>query len=89
MFTDLEDIQVKSKIFYARQNKFNERKLQETDLKSIGPKRMLRPDLEIDVNNIPLVAGKIHCIRMVEGKGNVCIFKERFHVGGEYIGEYC
>ena len=88
-FTDLEDIQVKSKIFYARQNKFNERKLQETDLKSIGPKRMLRPDLEIDVNNIPLVAGKIHCIRMVDGKGNVSIFNERFHVGGEYIGEYC
>jgi putative transposase len=88
-FTDLEDIQVKSKIFYARQNKFNERKLQETDLKSIGPKRMLRPDLEIDVNNIPLVAGKIHCIRMVDGKGDVSIFNERFHVGGEYIGEYC
>jgi len=88
-FTDLTDIRIKSEIFYTRQNKFNERKLREKVLKSISPKRMLRHDFEIDANNIPLVAGKIHFIRMVKSKGDVSVLNERFHVGGEYIGEYC
>jgi putative transposase len=88
-FTDLTDIRIKSEFFYARQNKFNERKLRAKDLKSISPKRMLRYDFEIDANNIPLVAGKIHFIRMVKSKGDVSVLNERFHVGGEYIGEYC
>lgn len=87
-FTDLEDIRIKSEIFYARQNKFNERKLRDTDLMSISPKRMLQPDFEIDVNNIPLVAGKIHFIRVLGSKGDISVFNEKFHVGGEYIGEY-
>jgi hypothetical protein len=50
---------------------------------------MLRPEFEMNVNNIPLVAGKIHFIRMVMSKGDVSVLNERFHVGGEYIGEYC
>ena len=87
-FTDLEDIRIKSDIFYARQNKFNERKLRDTDLRSISPKRMLQPDFEIDVNNIPLVAGKIHFIRVVGSKGDISVLNGKFHVGGEYIGEY-
>jgi hypothetical protein len=87
-FTDLEDIRIKSEIFYARQNKFNERKLRDTDLMSISPKRMLQPDFEIDVNNIPLVAGKIHFIRVLGSKGDISVLNEKFHVGGEYIGEY-
>ena len=87
-FTDLEDIRIKSEIFYARQNKFNERKLRDTDLMSISPKRMLLPDFEIDVNNIPLVAGKIHFIRVLGSKGDISVLNEKFHVGGEYIGEY-
>jgi len=87
-FTDLEDIRIKSDIFYARQNKFNERKLRDTDLRSIRPKRMLQPDFEIDVNNIPLVAGKIHFIRVVGSKGDISVLNGKFHVGGEYIGEY-
>ena len=87
-FTDLEDIRIKSAIFYARQNKFNERKLRDTDLRSISPKRMLQPDFEIDVNNNPLVAGKIHFIRVVGSKGDISVLNEKFHVGGEYIGEY-
>lgn len=87
-FTDLTDIQIKSEIFYARQNKFYNKKLREKDLKSIIPKQMLRPDFEIDVDNIPLVAGKIHFIRIVDSKGDVSVLNEGFHVGGEYIGEY-
>ena len=50
---------------------------------------MLRHDFEIDLNNIPLVAGKIHFIRMVMSQGDVSVLNERFQVGGEYIGEYC
>jgi len=42
----------------------------------------------IDVNNIPLVAGNIHFIRMVNGKGDISVFNEFFHIGSEYIGEY-
>ena len=87
-FTDLTDIQIKSEIFCARQNKFYNRKLREKDLKSIIPKQLLRPDFEIDVNNILLVAGRIHFIRMVDSRGDVSVLNERFHVGGEYIGEY-
>jgi hypothetical protein len=87
-FTGLEDIRIKSEIFYARQNKFNERKLRDTDLVSISPKRMLRPEFEMNVNNIPLVAGKIHFIRVLGSKGDISVLNEKFHVGGEYIGEY-
>jgi len=86
-FTNLTDIRIKSEIFYARQNKFNERKLREKDLKSITPKRTLRPDFEINVNDIPLVAGKINFIRMVDRKGDISVLNERFPTGGEYIGE--
>ena len=49
---------------------------------------MLLPDFEIDVNNIPLVAGKIRFIRMLGSKGDISVLNEKFHVGGEYIGEY-
>jgi len=40
------------------------------------------------VNNIPLVVGKIHFIMMVDWKGDVTIFNERFNVVQEFIGEY-
>lgn len=87
-FTDLTDIRIKSEFFYARQNKFNERKLREKDLKSISPKRMLRHDFEIDVNNIPLVAGKIHFIRIVGSKEDIVVFNEHFRIGEAYIGDF-
>ncbi|MCX6693133.1 MAG: hypothetical protein NT074_01065, partial [Methanomicrobiales archaeon] len=88
IFVDLSDIQAKSAIFFASQNKFNTWKLREKDLNSITPKRILRRDFTIDLNNIPLVEGKIHFIRMVDSKGNISVLNERFHVGEEYIGEY-
>ena len=87
-FTDLSDIQAKSEIFFVNHNKYNQRKLEKKDLKSVTPKRMLRRDSNIDINNLPLVAGKIHFIRIVDGQGDVIVLNERFHVGEEYIGEY-
>ena len=86
-FIDIEDVQSKSAIFYARQNKFNERKMRGNVISSIIPRRMLRTDFEIDVNNIPLVAGKIHFIRVVKSKGDIDVLNELFHIGREYIGE--
>ena len=40
------------------------------------------------MNNIPLVPGKVHFIRMVDGKGDIIVNNETFHIGEEYIGEY-
>ena len=48
----------------------------------------MRGDVEIDQDNIPLVSGKIHFIRVVDSKGCIIILNECFHVGEEYIGEY-
>ena len=87
-FTDLQDIQAKSVIFYTNQNKFNNWKVKEKALKSITPKRMLRREFEINLNEMPVVAGKIHFIRIVDSNGDVIVLNERFHVGEEYIGEY-
>ena len=87
-FIDLQDIQAKSVIFYTNQNKFNNWKMKEKTQKSITPKRMLRYDFEINLNEMPVVAGKIHFIRIVDSKGDVIVLNERFHVGEEYIGEY-
>jgi len=87
-FTDLQDIQAKSVIFYTNQNKFNNWKMKGKTLKSITPKRMLRRDFEINLNEMPVVAGKIHFIRIVDSKGEVIVLNEHFHVGEEYIGEY-
>jgi hypothetical protein len=87
-FTDLSDIRAKFEVFCASMNKFYTRKLKDDALKSINPRRLLRTDFEIDVNNIPLVVGKIHFIRMVDWNGDVIIFNERFNVGQEFIGEY-
>ena len=49
---------------------------------------MLRRDFEINLNEMPVVAGKIHFIRIVDSNGDVIVLNERFHVGEEYIGEY-
>jgi hypothetical protein len=87
-FTSLSDIQAKSAIFHASQNKFYNWKGKTQDLKSITPKRLLRCDFEIDLDNIPLVSGKIHFIRVVDSKGGILVLNERFHVGEEYIGKY-
>ena len=87
-FTSLSDIQAKSAIFHASQNKFYNWKGKTQDLKSISPKRQLRGDVEIDQDNIPLVSGKIHFIRVVDSKGSIIVLNECFQVGEEYIGEY-
>jgi len=88
MFTDLSDIRVKFKIFSESQNKYYTSKLKGEKLESCAPKRLLRPDFEIDLGKIPLAAGKIHFIRMVDCKGDIVVLNEHFHVGGEYIGDY-
>lgn len=87
-FSNLKDIRDKSQIFYESQNQFYSWKQKTQDLKSITPTRMLRCDFKIDWNKIPLVAGKIHFIRIVDSKGNIMVLNEHFYVGEEYIGEY-
>jgi putative transposase len=87
-FTDLSDIQAKFKVFTESQNKFYTSKLRDENLKIIAIRRMLRQDLDIDLNNIPLVAGKVHFIRMADCKGDIIVLNEHFHVGGEYIGDF-
>jgi hypothetical protein len=49
---------------------------------------MLRRDLKINLNNMPVGARKIHFIRIVDSKEDVIVLNERFHVSEEYIGEY-
>ena len=89
-FTSLADIQAESTKFIASQNKYYKRKVKQgkQSLKSITPKRMLRPDIEINLSGIPLVAGRIHFIRIVDGNGNINALNELFVVGEEYIGDY-
>jgi hypothetical protein len=87
-FTSLSDIQAKSAVFYASQNEFYTWKGEKLDLKSIAPKRMLQSDFKIDLDAIPLVAGKIHFIRIVDSKEEIFVFNERFFVGEAYIGDF-
>jgi putative transposase len=87
-FTSLSDIQKCSKVFYDSQNDFNKWKGNKDDSISLLQKRILPYDFEIDLNNIPLVSGSIHFIRMVDSKGDINVLNEPFHIGNEYIGEY-
>jgi len=87
-FTSLSDIQTKSAIFYARQNEFYAWKGEKQDLKSITPKRILRSDFKIDLDALPLVAGKIHFIRIVGCKEDIVVFNEHFRIGEAYIGDF-
>jgi hypothetical protein len=89
-FTDLSDIRQKAAEFFSRQNKFYEWQMRKgkKSLESITPKHMLRTDFDINLENVPLVAGKIHFIRQVDGTGMVSVLNERFSIGGAYIGDY-
>ena len=73
---------------YLNENEFNTWKLRNKNLESINPKRLLPEDFTIDVNELSLVAGKIHFIRIVDSNGRISVLNEYFHVGKEYIGEY-
>lgn len=88
LFTGLDDIRGKSQLFYKKDNKFKSWKLRNENIRSVTPRRMLSEDFTIDVNNLPLVTGKIHFIRIVDFKGRICVLNEYFNVGKEYIGEY-
>ena len=87
-FQDLDDIREKSQVFYQTQNKFNRWKLRKDDLKAISPRRTLPENFAINVNNLPMVTGKIHFIRVVDSKGRISMLNENFTVGEEYVGEY-
>jgi hypothetical protein len=87
-FMSLTDIRKKFKLFLESQNKFNSWKLETIDLESITPKRKLKRGFKLDLNEIPLVNGKIHFIRMVNSDGNIIVLNESFLVGVEYVGEY-
>ncbi len=71
-----------------KQNKFNAWKLRNKNLKVINPKQMLPEDFKIDVNKLPLIAGNIHFIRVVDCQGRISVINEYFVVGKGYIGEY-
>ena len=88
IFSNLSDIQIKAKAFYNSQNEFNSWKEKRNPVPSLSPKRTLPKDFKIDVNNIPLIDGYIHFIRMVDSNGDILVLNEFFHIGGEYIGEY-
>ena len=55
---------------------------------TITPKRNLKRGFKLDLNEIPLVNGKIHFIRLVNSNGNISVLNELFEVGIEYVGEY-
>ena len=88
LFTSLSDIRKKFKIFLESQNNFNSWKLEKKDLESITPKRKLKRGFKLDLNEIPLVNGKIHFIRVVNSDGNIIVLNESFIVGKGYVGEY-
>ena len=88
VFSNLSDIQSKAKAFYNSQNEFNSWKEKKNPAPSLSPKRTLPEDFKIDLNNIPLVDGSIHFIRMVDSNGDIFILNEHFHIWREYIGEY-
>lgn len=87
-FKDLNDIRKNAQIFYHTENKYNTWKMKNKDVISLTPTRLLQEDFKIDVNNLPLVTGKVHFIRMVDSKGRISVLNEYFEVGEEYIGEY-
>ncbi|MEA3458277.1 MAG: integrase core domain-containing protein, partial [Candidatus Thermoplasmatota archaeon] len=87
-FVNLDDMQRKALKLFEKQNEFNTWKLKDKNLESINPKRTLSEDFTIDVNKLPLVAGKIHFIRIVDSNGRISVLNEYFNVGKEYIGEY-
>jgi len=87
-FQDLNDMRNKSQGFYQSQNKFTSWKLKDKGFEMIHPRRMLKKGYAIDVNNLPLVSGQVHFIRVVDSDGRVNILNEDVIVGKEYIGEY-
>ncbi len=87
-FIDLDDIRMKSQIMYDTQNKYNRWKWKNKGLRAIRPVKMLEDKCAIDVNNLPLVSGRIHFIRVVNSRGRINVLNENFTVGEEYTGEY-
>ena len=87
-FNDLKDIRRKSRTFYKKENEFNEWKLRGKNLKHLQPIRRLKGDFSIDRNNLPLVTGKVHFIRVVNSEGEINVLNEFFGIGKAYTGEY-
>jgi len=87
-FKDLDDIRTKSQIMFETQNEFNRWKLKNKEMKAFQPARMLKEGCVIDANNLPLVKGQIHFIRVVNSQGEINLLNEDFTAGEEYIGEH-
>jgi hypothetical protein len=60
----------------------------EKDLQSILPKHILERGFKLDLNNIPMIFGKIHFIGIVDSEGNIFVLNEYFQIGKVYIGDY-
>ena len=82
------DLRKTSRKFYKRENEFNEWKLRDKNLEQLQPIHRLKRDISIDVDNLPLVTGKVHFIRMVDSDGEVNVLNELYHIGKAYTGEY-
>jgi len=87
-FLDLEDMCLKSQPFETQFNELSAWKKRDKGLTNFTPERILKSDVEIDYNELPLTEGKIHFIRKVDANGNLGILNEQFKIGGEFIGEF-
>ena len=87
-FDGLKDMRRKSKKFYNKENEFNKWKLREKNLEQFQPIRMLKDDFSIDFDDLPLVTGKVHFIRVVDSRGEINVLNELFSIGKAYTSEY-
>jgi len=86
-FKNLEHIRKESKIFLMRHNNRQDWKNRKTTLEKI-PIRKIPPDLKIDADNLPLMEGKVHFIRMVNKDGKIDVLNEDFDVDKSLAHEY-
>ena len=88
IFVDLEDMRIKSTYFVDQYNDLSIWKKRNKELEQIEPIRMLKETVEINLNKLPLIEGKVHFIRRVDNDGEINVLNETFGIGKEFISEY-
>ena len=86
-FKDLNHIRKESEILQMRHNKSQKWKNRKKTLETI-PIRRIPNDFKIDVNNLPLIEGKVHFIREVRKDGMINVLNEDFDVDKSLAHEY-
>ena len=81
-------MRTKSLHFIDQYNALSAWKKRDKRLTRINPAKMLKDDVEINLDNLPLTDGKIHFIRNVDNEGGISILNEAFFLSNEFIGEY-